>query len=76
MIQKVIDYSPCSRMCINGQVNHQQSGIDAIPDMVSGHLSLDPGLISEVIICTCSNIVILQLFEYMCRTTTCNCVMQ
>ena len=37
-----------SRLCINGQVSHQQNCIDAIPEMVTDNLSLDPGLLAEV----------------------------
>ena len=35
-------------MCIHGQLNHQQLGLDNLPDFLSGHLSLDPTVVSEV----------------------------
>ncbi|XP_064398216.1 heat shock factor protein-like isoform X2 [Halichondria panicea] len=38
---------PDNRLCINGQVSHQQNCIDAIPEMVTDNLSLDPGLLAE-----------------------------
>ena len=37
-----------SQLCINGHVEHSQQGIDALPDMLCGHLSLDPAIIADV----------------------------
>ncbi len=37
-----------SHLCINGHMEHSQQGIDALPDMLCGHLSLDPSIIADV----------------------------
>ena len=46
----------CSQLCINGHVEHSQQGIDALPDMLCGHLSLDPAIIADVsTVCMCTS---------------------
>jgi len=35
-------------MCLNGQLCHQQVGIDNLQDFIAGNLSLDPAFITEV----------------------------
>ena len=37
-----------SRMRITDHLDHQQQGIDALPDLLSGQFSMDPAIISEV----------------------------
>lgn len=36
------------RMCIHDHLDHQQQGLNALPDLLSGQLSVDPSIISEV----------------------------
>lgn len=35
-------------MCLNGQICHQQIGIDNLQDYIAGNLSVDPSVFSEV----------------------------
>ena len=37
-----------TRMRITDHLDHQQQGIDALPDLLSGQFSMDPSVISEV----------------------------
>lgn len=40
--------APYSRMCVHGQLHHQQLGLDNLPEFLSGQLSLDPSVVSNV----------------------------
>ena len=36
------------RMCINGHLDQQQLGLDALPDLLSGQFSINPSVITDV----------------------------
>ena len=38
----------CSQLCLSGHLDHTQQGLDALPDMLSGHFSVDPMFLSNV----------------------------
>ena len=48
MMYSILFFFYPSRMCINGQLSHQQLGLDNLQDVLSGHLSVDPSLVSDV----------------------------
>lgn len=40
---------PENRMCVHGQLHHQQLGLDNLPEFLSGQLSLDPSVVSNFV---------------------------